>query len=54
VNNLITLISPVQWGVPFFATDSLCVALQISEQFFYESQNANPLDDELGPDFNAK
>jgi len=33
-NNLITLISPVQWGVAkFFATDSLCVALQVSEQF---------------------
>jgi len=27
VNNIITLISPVQWGTTFFATDSLCVAL---------------------------
>jgi len=43
VNNSITLISPVQVGLhftystswaTFFAADSICVALQISEQFF--------------------
>jgi len=34
VNNPITLISPVYRGwAPFFAADSLCVALQISKQF---------------------
>jgi len=33
VNNPITLISPVQWRATFFAAGSLCVALQISEQF---------------------
>jgi len=41
-------------GATFFAADSLCVALQISEHVFSESQNANPLDVELEPDFNAK
>jgi len=34
MNNPITLISPVQWGLHFFAADFLCVALQISEQFY--------------------
>ena len=33
VNNPITRISPVQWWLYIFAADSLCVALQISEQF---------------------
>ena len=35
LNNSITLISPVQSlaGLHFFAVDSICVALQISEQF---------------------
>ena len=34
MNKPITLISPVYRGwAPFFAADSLCVALQISEQF---------------------
>jgi len=33
VNNSITLISPVQAGLHFFAADSICVVLQISEQF---------------------
>jgi len=35
VNNSITLISPVQSlaGLYFFAADSICVPLQISEQF---------------------
>ena len=54
VNNHITLISPVQWGVTFFAADSLRVVLQISEKFSQEKKNANPLDAELKPDFNAK
>jgi len=49
MNNPITLISPVQSlaGLIFYvAANSICVALQISKQF-YESQNANPLDAEL-------
>ena len=35
LNNSISLISPVQSlaGLHFFATDNICVALQISEQF---------------------
>jgi len=34
MNTLMTLISPVQWpGYIFVAADSLCVVLQISEQF---------------------
>ena len=41
VNNSITLIPPVLAGLHFFATDRC-------------RQNANPLDAELGPDFNAK
>jgi len=40
-------------GYIFVAADSICVALQISEQFFSESQNASPLNAELGPDFNG-
>jgi len=53
VNNPITLISPVHWGLHFFAADSLCVALNF-RTVFPESQNANPLDAEPEPDFNAK
>jgi len=40
-------------GAAFFAADSLCVALQI-KQFYPKARNANPLDVELEPDFNAK
>ena len=50
LNSSITLISPVQSLDGY----SICVALQISQQFFSESQNASSLDAELGPDFNAK
>jgi len=38
VNNIIALISRVQWGVTFFAADSLCVVLQISGQFSPEKR----------------
>ena len=41
-------------GGYIFAADSLCVVLQISEQFSPEKKNANPLDAKLKPDFNAK
>ena len=52
LNNSITLISPVQ---SLYAADSICVALQISEQFSPKARTpCSPLDDELGPDFNAK
>jgi len=53
-NNPITFISQVHWGAAFFAADSLCVALQIFQQFYPKARNANPLDVEHGPDFNAK
>jgi len=43
-----------RWATFFVAADSICVTLQISEQFFFESQNDNPLDAEPEPDFNAK
>jgi len=55
MNNPLTLISPVQsLGYIFVAADSICVALQISEQFSPESQNTNPFGAEPEPDFNAK
>ena len=57
MNNRITLISPVQWGGGYiFAADSPCV-LRSSANFltvFCGKKNANLLDAELKPDFNAK
>jgi len=38
-------------GAAFFADDSLCVDLQT---VYLKARNANPLDVELEPDFNAK
>ena len=56
MNNPITHITSTV-GAAFFAAGSLCVdwvALQISEQSSPKVRNANPLDVELEPDFNAK
>ena len=52
MNNPIMLISQAQ--ATFFAADSICVALQISEQFSLKARMQNPLDADLGPDFNAE
>ena len=55
-NNPITLISPVQLlGYIFVVADSICVNSSANfRTVFSESQNANPLDAEPEPDFNAK
>ena len=56
MNNPITLItSTVPSSATFFAADSICVALQISEQFSPKARTpAHSLDADLEPDFNAK
>jgi len=54
VNNPITLITSTVAGLHFCCADSY---MRISENFrlvFSESQNASPLDAELGPDFKGK
>jgi len=54
MNNPITLITSTVAGLHFCCADSY---MRISAHFrivFPESQNASPLDAELGPDFNAK
>jgi len=54
VNNPITLISPVPWVGSIFCRWQSMRSSANFRTFFSESQNANPLDAELGPDFNAK
>jgi len=54
VNKPITLISPVPWvGSIFCRWQFMCSSANFWT-VFSESQNASPLDAELGPDFNAK
>jgi len=53
VNNRITLIYPVQWGSIFCRWQSMRSFANFLT-VFSASQNANPFDVELEPDFNAK
>ena len=53
VNNPITPISPVQWGLHFCRWQSMRSSANF-RTVFSQSQNANPLDAELEPDCNAK
>ena len=57
VNNSITLISPVQSIAGLHFLPLTVEYMRSSANFrtlFSESQNASPLDDEFGPDFNGK
>ena len=56
LNNSITLISPVQSqvGLHFLPLTVYAYSSANFRTVFSESQNASPLDDQLGPDFNAK
>jgi len=54
VNNPITFISPVQWGLHFLPLTVYAYSSVNFRTVFSESQNANPFDAELEPDFKAK
>ena len=56
VNNSVTLISPVQSlaGLHFLQLTIYAYSSANFRTVFSESQNDNPLDAELGPDFNVK
>ena len=54
MNNTITLITSTVAGQHFCCADSYTHRSAKFRIVFSESQNANPLDAELGPDFNGK
>jgi len=54
MNNPITLNTSTVAGLPFVAADSYMRSSANFRTVFSESQNASPLDAELGPDFDAK
>jgi len=54
MNNPITLITSTVAGLHFCCTDSYMRSSANFQIVFSESQNASPLNAELGPDFNGK
>jgi len=54
MNNPITLITSTVAGLHFCCADSYMRSSANFRTVFPESQNASPLDAELGPDFNGK
>ena len=54
MNNPITFITSTVAGLHFCCTDSYMCSSANFRIVFSESQNASPLDAELGPDFNRK